>query len=244
VPFGDSNSFLQEFPIAVTATIGPSNALQIDGDDQQVGSDFVTLPLSASGTYDGAMVFSGCGISAPHLGWNDYAGIDVEGKAVVVFAHYPTSPFLAVRALGSLSSFEMKVRTAKAHGARAILFVRDPSFREASLTGINTGPILPHDLGLPAMYVSTRSIERSFRTMGTTIDDVKRSIDTVLRPMSFGLADSSISIVTNVRRVTKTARNVVAAIPGADARLRHDWLIIGAHYDHLGHGGDHGATPR
>jgi Zn-dependent M28 family amino/carboxypeptidase len=238
-PVGKSQSFVQEFPITVGKSLGPLNALQVNGREQQAGTDFVTLPLSASATYDGEAVFAGYGINAPQLGWDDYAGIDVTGKAVIVLTYHPPVQVLSVRSLGSMSSFEMKVRAAKKHGARAILFVRDPGFETDSLAGIDTRHIVTHDLGLPAFYVSPRSIEPLFQQIGATIGDAKRRIDTALRPASFALPGSALQLTTDVRRVTRTARNVIAAIPGADPARRREWLVIGAHYDHLGHSHRH-----
>ena len=188
-------------------------------------------------------MFAGYGITAPQLGWDDYADIDVAGKAVVVFTYHPTMAMASARPLGSMSSFDMKVRNAKAHGARAIFFVRDPDSQQDSLIGIDTRHIVPHDMGLIAMLVSAPSIEPLFKKVGMAIVDVKRSIDTTLRPASFVLADSSIRAAIDVHRTTGTATNVVAAISGADVGSRHEWLIIGAHYDHRGQGGNHGATP-
>jgi hypothetical protein len=172
-PSGQDGSFLQEFPITVNATVGSAQALSINDQARRAERDFVTLPLSASGAYEGPVVFAGYGITAPQVGWDDYAGIDVAGKAVVVFTYHPTSALAPIRLLGSMSSFEMKARNAKAHGAHAIFFVRDPGFQEDSLIGIDTWHILPQDMGLLAMYVSLPSIEPLFKKMGLAIADVK-----------------------------------------------------------------------
>jgi hypothetical protein len=64
-------------------------ALQVSGAPKQRDKDFVPMPLSTSGTYEGPVVFAGYGITSETLQWDDYTGIDVTGKAVVVFRHDP-----------------------------------------------------------------------------------------------------------------------------------------------------------
>lgn len=232
-PGARPSSFFQNFEITVDAELGSLNQLRLDGVRQSYLGDFVTIPLSASGTYTGPAVFAGYGLTAPELRWDDYAGVDVSGKAVVVFLHDPWERMPATSPAGLRAAIEMKARNAKQHGALAVLFVLDPNNhpREDALIEIGT---TAHDSGVLAMLVTRRAIDPLFRPMGRSVAAAQQRIDAAMRPRSFALADASVSLVTDVRRVTRPAANVLAAIPGSDPRLRHEWLVIGAHYDHLG----------
>jgi hypothetical protein len=233
-PFGDGGSFLQRFPLTLRQELGTSNALDVGGVRQRPGKDFLVLPLSASGGYAGAAAFVGYGISVPQLGWDDYAGVDVAGKAVIVLDYQPSSMLPRARALGFMSPFEMKVRTAKRHGARAVLLVRDPGLDDVTIESADMHHVSVHDLGLPAVRVSARAVDPLFDGTGHTVAALKRRIDSSVRPASLVLPAAAVRLATDVQRTTGSAANVLAAIPGTDPSVAGEWVVIGAHYDHLG----------
>lgn len=235
-PGGDNGSFFQPFPVTMNATTGPSNALRIGATSGTAGADFMTLPVSASGSYEGPIVFAGYGITAPDLGWDDYAGIDVTGQAVLVFSHDPWEGLPATSAVGLRSSFETKIRNARRHGARAILFVIDPVNHERTeeLTLLDSHHLSPQDMGVLAMFVARRVVEPLFEPTGRTMRAIQIGLDTTLRPGSFALTGGAIEVTTDIRRLTRTVRNVVATLAGSDPTLRDEWVVLGAHYDHLG----------
>jgi Zn-dependent M28 family amino/carboxypeptidase len=237
-PLGDRQTFFQDFPVTFGAELGPSNALRVGDVDQQPGRHFVTLPLSSSGVYEGGVVFAGYGITAPELRWDDYEGIDVSGKAVIVFSHYPGENLPFGAPPSAMTSFEMKVRNARRHGARAVLFVLDANSHshENDMEAIDPIHVVPHDQGVPAAYVSRAALEPLFAKTGRSIAGMQDLIERSFRPHSFELAGAAIRLVTDVRRATALARNVVAALPGADAARADEWIVVGAHYDHLGLG--------
>src|SRR5678816_4359453 len=84
-PGSDNRSYFQKFDITVGAEFGPKNALQISRVSRTKDKDFVTIPLSSSGTYEGPVVFAGYGITSEALKWDDYAGIDVKDKACLLY---------------------------------------------------------------------------------------------------------------------------------------------------------------
>src|SRR4029453_9694969 len=112
------------------AEFGSKNALQVDGVSREKNRDFVTMPISSSGTYEGSAVFVGYGMTSSALQWDDYAGVDVAGKAVIVFRHDPeeTNPVSRFsKDPAAPTTFTSKARNARAHGAKAILFITDPN---------------------------------------------------------------------------------------------------------------------
>jgi hypothetical protein len=240
-PAGNNGSFFQRFDLTVGAELGSKNTLQIGNVTQTKDKDFVTLPLSSSGSYEGPVVFAGYGMTSETLQWDDYAGLDVKGKAVLVFRHDPeetsaTSRF--ARDPGTPSTFINKVRNARSHGARAILFITDPNnhTKEPDSIGSATAEIDFRDMSILAMHVTRTSVEPLFQQAGKSMSAVQTEIDTQRKPQSFEFRNSRVRVATEIKTTRKPVRNVVAAVRGSDSRLRNEWIVIGAHYDHLGLG--------
>jgi hypothetical protein len=134
-PAGDSGSFFQKFQITTGVEYNSKNALQVAGSSKQKDKDFLTMPISTSGMYEGPVVFVGYGITSAPLQWDDYAGIDVTGKAVVVFRHDPeelTSTRFSKDDPANPTTFISKAQNARRHGAKAVLFVTDPNHHAAA----------------------------------------------------------------------------------------------------------------
>jgi hypothetical protein len=94
-PAGDKGSYFQKFDITVEREYGPKNTLQVAGMARQKDKDFVTMPVSSSGIYEGPIVFVGYGMTSESLKWDDYAGVDVRGKAkaILAFRHDPEETY-------------------------------------------------------------------------------------------------------------------------------------------------------
>jgi aminopeptidase YwaD len=234
-PRGDNSTYFQKFEITVGAEFGGKNALNVAGTSRRRDRDFVTLPISASGEYEGPLVFAGYGITSSTLNWDDYAGIDVRGKAVLVFRHDPEEANPASRFgkdPAAPSSFVNKARNAHQHGAKAILFITDPSnhLNEADAIGKAARELEFRDLNILAMHVTRDSFAAMFQRAGKNMADVQKSFD---------FPNAKVRIVADVRPIRKTVRNVVAALEGSDNLLKNEWVVVGAHYDHLGLGDAH-----
>lgn len=195
--------FRQPFPIA-SASLGRSGAVILTdaptGRETRhaVGDDFYPLPISADATRGGDAIFAGYGISAPALGYDDYGGIDVAGRTVIILRHEPeernpTSRF-AGRELSDYATFASKVDAARARHAAALLIVPDGSHGEGpELSDVDrVWPPVPigaeraFDLDdmtrsdMPVGMVSIRVVERLLATTGRerrTIDALRRDID-------------------------------------------------------------------
>jgi len=240
-PAGDKGSYFQKFEITVEREYGPKNTLQVTGTARQKDKDFVTMPVSSSGIYEGPIVFVGYGMTSESLKWDDYAGVDVKGKAVLAFRHDPeeTNPsgrFAKDPAMPS--TFINKARNARLHGATAILFITDPNNHsgEADAVGKATSELEFRDSSILAMHVTRESVASLFTQAGKNMADVQKAIDQDARPQSFEFPNSRVRISTDIKSIRKTIRNVMASVRGSDPQLRNEWVVIGAHYDHLGLG--------
>src|SRR3990167_3611003 len=124
---------LQPFPVPTGIRLGPVNTLAALGPAPRslaLPRDLGPLPVSADGAGEGDIVFAGCGITAPALGWDDYAGLDVRDKVVLVLGGDPRpadpgTPFRRPEAY-HYAERSHKIINAREHGARAILLVAHP----------------------------------------------------------------------------------------------------------------------
>jgi hypothetical protein len=237
---GLSPSF-QKFEITTGVEFGSKNALQVAGASKQRDKDFLTMPISTSGTYEGPIVFVGYGITAKNLNWDDYEGIDVKDKAVLVLRHDPeeTNPNgRFAKDPAEPNTFVSKARNARQHGAKAILFITDPNNHGSAPDTLpkEIAGLEARDMSIVALQTTRAAVAPLFEKLGKTVADVQREIDSSRKPQSFELPNSKVRAVGDVKPVRKTVRNVLASVTGSDPQLKNQWLVIGAHYDHLGMG--------
>ena len=189
-------------------------------------------------------MFVGYGITAPEMHWDDYSGVDATGKIVVAFRHEPQendedSPFAGL-SFTSHASFMNKAINARQHDAVGILFILDPNQHQPDDQELlTTAEGTPNEnSGLTAAYVRMEPVIDYFAEAGYDLRESQRAIDTDLVSQSFELEGSNARITTDVERVRSQLRNVVASIEGSDPNLKDEWVVVGAHYDHLGLDGE------
>jgi len=186
-------------------------------------------------------VFAGYGISAGALDYDDYAGIDVAGKAVHVFTHEPqeNDPRSVFEGQTNTANSSMlrKVEVARSHGAAAILLMDDVNHRvEPEQNRQWLRDPQAEEYGMPVFYVSRDRVQQALGA-ALNLANLSREIDRDFAAKSRVLADVSMSAVDRTQKVRRPVRNVVAKLQGSDPSLRSEAVIIGAHYDHLGRSG-------
>jgi hypothetical protein len=244
-----NNSFRQTFTVTKNAVLGKKNALTCDGcgsdTELLVSRDFVPFNFSASGTVSGNMVFAGYGITAHEYGYDDYAGIDARGRIVVILRHEPqeyeaASPFEG-RVYTEHSQLYKKALTAQAHGAAAILFVNDTASHSGG-TAVEPFSSLvgPGNPGIPFVNVHSDEVEKWFTQAGRNFQEVQISIDKQLQPASFLFPDAMrVTLTADVSSRQHSVSNVIGYWPGTTS----EYVIAGAHYDHLGLGEQYSMAP-
>ena len=243
LPGGDNNSYLQSFEVAVGVNVkAPSSLALGQGPALTLGQDWLPLGLSSSGSAAGAAVFAGYGITAKDYGYDDYAGIDAKDKIVVVLRYEPPpkndhSPFRQSPDFSTYAALRTKANNARAHGAVGMLLVDlnsqgEPKTELMSLRSSlwRTGN------SLVAAQVKRQVAENWFAAQGISLQDLKDKIDREEKPGSMVLAGSKLSIQVTLEEEHKRAENVVGVLPGKEPQGQKEYLIIGAHYDHLGLG--------
>lgn len=243
VPAGANKGFLQTYKINTSSKLGSRNqvAVSLNGKKQslKLNQDFSPFYFSGSGRVSGEVVFAGYGITAPEYSYDDYDGLDVKDKIVLVLRREPQEKDSQSKWLGlgmtSHASFESKVVNAKQHGARALILINNSITNPSEANDLQgfTRMSGPEDAGIPYLQMKAPLAEAWFQAAGKPLKGLVEGIDGDLRPRSFAFpATLKVELETDVRRVIKDAHNVVGYWPGET----DEYVIVGAHYDHLGLG--------
>lgn len=249
-PGGDGGTFLQRFAVVTGVRMGPDTALVAGGVSWTAGRDFVPFGFSAEGTAGGEVAFAGYGITAPELGYDDYADLDARGRIVLVMTHEPRerdaqSVFRRPEAF-RYTEVRYKIINAREHGARGILVVADPLGHEGEAEHLFAlkGLAATAPLGLPAANVTRRVAAALLTPSGRRLEDLQREIDVHLSPpWSFPVPGPGATLSVDLVRERGTAANVVGILRGRDPALRGTAAVVGAHYDHPGFGGETSLAP-
>ena len=252
---GDERGYLQPFDIEEPLEDGAGTILvRTPETDTPFRIGLHYYPLSASGhatptslPSSAAVVFAGYGIAAPGLGYDDYADVDVTGKAVIVFTHEPQESDEASafegRALTPHSDLRNKAALAAARGARLLIVVEDPSHvTDRALTRNWERDPQIDQYDIPVVRVERARLDRSLTAID--FESTARAIDRTATPASRELAHVTIRLIDPMTRLTPRVSNVVGVWPGTDTSGAGQAIVIGAHYDHLGRGGRYSAHPR
>src|SRR6202162_2757400 len=244
------DSYYQDFQDTAGAHLGPRNQLKYSngGEKRTLKSqqDFIPLNLSSPGKITGDVVFAGYGITAPEYNYDDYAGLDAKDKIVLVLRHEPQE-------FDDKSVFEGKVNTAhseivnkavnaKMHGAKAVLLVNDAAAHpndaeQLEKFGTTSGPA---NAGIEFAQVKTDLASKWLALSGKNLESIETSIDRDLHPQSFALPTTlHLEMNIDISREVKTVHNVGAYLPGETS----EYVIVGAHYDHLGLGEQYSMAP-
>jgi aminopeptidase YwaD len=245
--------FLQPFSFVSGVKLGTRNSFEISHKrfgrvlqseasssvtDVTVGEDFMPLAFSSSQPAKGEPVAVGYGISAPELQYDNYAGVDVKGKIVVILrgspdGNNPHGKFAEYTAPG----MEIQKKTIKARekGASGVIFISEETrFSNDRLSTMR------HDLnfldaGIPAVVVSRQAAESLFASEKMKLAEAIKKANESAAPVN--LQNIVVAFKTDVVKINGKSSNVIGLIEGSDARLKSEYVIIGAHYDHLGLGG-------
>ncbi len=251
-PAGDGESYFQSFDITLGVRLGKDNRLTLETDGQpisyQPGVAFTPFGFSDEGSLSGEVVFVGYGITAPELNYDDYAGIDVKEKIVLVMTHEPQeknsqSPFRRPEAF-RYTEVRYKAWNAREHGAKGMILVTDPNSHGSEreeLFAIRGGGSA--SAGIVAVNALRKAADEALRPAGKELSDLQKQIDQTLTPRSFPLRGVTAHLQINLIREKGRAKNVVGILPGKGPKVRQEAIVIGAHYDALGHGGEHSLAP-
>jgi len=242
-----TNSFFQPFSVITGAKLKSHNRISVDDASQKselkLNQEFVPFSFSSPGTASAPLVFAGFGATAEEFGYDDYAGIDVKDKIVVLLRYEPAG-FAAKSGNAGLTrhaALITKAINARNHGAKAIILANgklgdgeeDLLTRFGSVSG-------PGNTGIMLVQVKNQILNDWFKAAGKSLADVQLQIDHSTKPQSFVFPEQlHVSINVDIETTRATVNNVLAYLPGKT----DEYVIIGAHYDHLGYGNADSLAP-
>src|SRR6201987_3468601 len=242
-----THSYLQPFSVITGAKLKSHNRITVDNgaqkSDLKLNQDFVPFSFSSSGSAAAPLVFAGLGATAEEFGYDDYAGLDVKDKIILILRYEP-SGFAAKSGNAGLTRHAQlitKAINARNHGAKAIILVNgrlgdgeeDLLTRFGSVSG-------PENTGIILVQVKNQIANEWFKVAGKSLADAQLGIEHSNKPQSFTFPDQlHVSINVDIETTRATVDKVLAYLPGKT----DEYVIIGAHYDHLGYGNADSLAP-
>ncbi|NQV49038.1 MAG: M20/M25/M40 family metallo-hydrolase [Candidatus Marinimicrobia bacterium] len=234
----------QYFNVITSVKLGPKNSFSATGVEGVAGEDYTPTAFSASLALDALLSFAGYGfeIENDSVHWNDYAGLDVNGKWVMILRGSPENESRFSK-YDQYASIRHKLLVARDHGAAGVIFVNGVKFDEKDeLIELNIERNLSVAT-LPVIHIKRNLADQLLSSTGKTILDLETVLDTLLAAASIPV-DIHISAETEVVQQEVTTQNVIALLPGNDEILRDQYIVVGAHYDHIGWGGQGSGSRR
>jgi hypothetical protein len=257
-PGGSNGGWYQPFDLVTGLEIGNGNALVLRARSQSarlaLGVSYFPMSVTANESTQRSsadlrnvpVVFAGYGISSPSMKYDDYAGLNVAGRVVLIFSHEPQENRRDSRLNGTQPLRETtlfaKAQAARTRGARALLIVSDPT-HERDQADYAQFPLEPDtdDHGIPVLRVARAEIAPLLAAWG--LDKVAAEIDRDLTPRSTLLAGASVDYAEYLATKHHAVRNVIGILPGSDPARADEAVVLGGHYDHVGFGTRYSSTP-
>ena len=209
--------------------------------------EFLPAPWGPDASAYGEVVFAGYGITAKEHQYDDYAELDVAGKIAVILSKFPDNSkgFFDRLSPADYEDPMTKVLQAQKLGAIGALVILSASEELPAASELNFKKARTYLAGevrsikIPVVFVpfsiGEKIVQRKTTHGTTSLAEIKQGIDNDLRPQSFRL-EEKLRFATSYERKNFTGQNVIGLISGSDPSFQDDFLILGAHYDHLGIG--------
>ena len=247
-PGAGGHSYLQPYTVTTGARMGSNNRLAVRAGGSEhglkLGEDYVPVNFSSAGSASGPLVFAGYGASASEFGYDDYTHLDVKDKIVLVLRYEPpgfSESDGKTQHYTHHSHLIKKAINARNRGAKAVLLVNGTLDDKDEDVLLKFGGIAgPDDAGILMVHIRNAVAEKWFAEAGKSLKEVQAEINQGPQPQSFPFPESmTVSIGVDIERRHATVHNVVGYLPGKTA----EYIVIGAHYDHLGFGDQSSLAP-
>ncbi|HEY1628894.1 MAG TPA: M20/M25/M40 family metallo-hydrolase, partial [Tepidisphaeraceae bacterium] len=238
--------YFQPFMMNAATSAGPDNILKSGDAAFILFQQYAPLGFSAQGKFSAPLAFAGYGISSKDRNYDDYASLDVKDKVVLILRYEPHNEKGESRfekdGFSSVASLGAKAKTAADHGALAVLLVNPPNFHG------NDDQLIPIARGgakstIPFIQITRKVADDLLKQGGSdkNLQQLQTQIDATGKPASFTLQNITIAGNIDIQHRKVQVKNVLAYLPGTVHP--DEFIVIGAHYDHLGHGGPASLAP-
>ncbi|GHS85156.1 hypothetical protein FACS1894201_04570 [Bacteroidia bacterium] len=248
----NGNSYFQKVPMLSVATHIQGDGIPLKGAKGTLKlknvDDIVIWTLRAEKQIkltDVPLVFAGFGINAPDYGWNDYEGLDVKGKIVVVFVNDPgfyNDSLFRGKNMTYYGRWTYKFEEAGRQGAAGVLIIHDTELASYDWSVVQNGRnsavlSLYSETGNKELapiqgWISNSAAARLFLIAGTSLDNA------LAAAKQKGFKGFPLNLKTSIETINDVtigeSANVVGILPGTD--LKDEYIIYSAHWDHLGIG--------
>ncbi len=254
LPAGNDNSYFQKFEFVSEIRLGLKNEFKIsdlrDSSKKNrdkveliptLNQDYLPLGFSSDGEFSGEIVFAGYGIVSPENNYDDYKDVNVKDKAVIIVRGAPGNDSTK-RVFEKYSSLRYKANKAEELGAKALIVVTsEKQYDKDELMKLSydrsTGRA-----GILVINITRALFNKIFANSEHTIKKITDYIDSSIVPYTIKQAGIKIFLKVELNEVKSTGVNVLGMIQGNDAKYKHETLILGAHYDHIGYGGENSGS--
>lgn len=227
----EGTDYLQPFPTETTAVQSAEMTLTTPAAGKsgapvatalQLNADFLPLFYTDTADRSGAIVFTGWCVSAPELGYDDYAGLDLKGKWAACFRGVPDR---ADRRFAPYDEHRLRMKTARDRGALGVIYIYDEPI---------ANPNGDWQAGFTPVIVSSKVADRFLAEKHTTADALRADLLKYKRPISFETSSTARVAVRSAHTPNGTGYNAVGVIEGSDPVLRREFIVVGGHMDHCG----------
>ena len=230
-PFTESG--YQPFTVSVSVEAGAGNRLSVNGTGFIAGTDFTTPALTSNSELSAPVVFCGYGLtpSGDTLNHDDFTGVDLTGKWALILRGYPESN-PAAAGYASLSSDRIKVLNARDKGALGVLLVSGEKWDPAD--NLDRPSRSESTAGIPVILIKRHVADAILGNSSDNVSRLEEKAAAMTGPVSF-ITPSTVDGKAELIKKEALTSNVVMVLRGASSP--EEYVIIGAHYDHLGVGG-------
>jgi len=227
----------QYFNVVTEAQLGEGNSFVVDDQHFVAEKDFQPYAFSSNTEVEAGVVFAGYGLDIDQdtLKWNDFEGIDVSGKWILALQgdpdlDNPHSPFL------QYSTERAKGLNAADKNAAGLLLVAGPKYSDNDELSSLFFDKNASRFSIPVIQITREVANAILRSAGETVASLEAQMDVSNTGVNV-LTDATVKATINVTLEEKTTENIVAMLPAIDEALKEEYVVIGAHFDHLGMGG-------
>jgi hypothetical protein len=227
----------QPFSLVAGVSLGDVNLLSYNDRKFEVITDFLPYSFSSVNAFSGEVAFAGYGfdIQSDSLKWNDFEELDVQGRWILILKGDPEiseseSKFVP------FSDVRTKVLTAIDHGASGIILTGGPAFSEKDQLENLFYDKNSSIYKIPVIQISRAAADQILATENTSVALLEKTLNETRKPSSFRIRGTISGQAGIVQKIVQS-NNIAGIVPGNDPLLRNEFVVVGAHYDHLGYGG-------